>query len=171
MHDKLTPAVEALLDQLKVQQEEIADTKRMINSLCKRMGQEPMFADIVTEQSGAGPLRPDQYYGRPLSTVAQEFLERRRQASTADEIMKGLQQGGYDFKAHGWQEKDWLRLFAISLAKNSKTFHKLPNGTFGLGAWYPEAAARREAAKQDKEKGAATSNGEAVEVTTDEEKK
>jgi hypothetical protein len=161
MQERLAPAVEELLEQLRVQQEDVADTKKAINLLCKRMGKDPMFADVAVEQTTFGPLRPDQYYGRPLSTVAQEFLERRKQACPAEEIMRGLIQGGYDFKALNWQEKDWLRLFAISLAKNSKTFHKLPNGTFGLGTWYPEAAARREAAKQDKDK--AITNDEAGE--------
>jgi hypothetical protein len=151
VHDKLNSAVEVLLEQLEVQLQEVSDTKKTINGLCRRMGKEPMFPDASTEQLGVGPIRPDQYFGRPLSTVAQEFLERRKQACMADEIMKGLTQGGFDFKAIGWQEKDWLRLFSITLAKNSKAFFRLPNGTFGLASWYPEARRDRdERVKQDK---------------------
>src|SRR6266852_2675497 len=101
MNDKLGSAVEVLLEQLEVQLQEVAETKKMVNALHRRMGKEPMFADVATEQVGVGPIRPDQYFGRPLSTVAQEFLERRKQACQADEIMRGLIQGGYDFKSTG----------------------------------------------------------------------
>jgi hypothetical protein len=157
--DKLNSAVEVLLEQLQVQQQEVAETKRMVNGLYKRMGKEPMFADVVTEQIGFGPIRPDQYFGRPLSTVAQEFLERRKQACPADEILKGLTQGGFDFKSLGWQEKDWLRLFSITLAKNSKAFLRLPNGTFGLASWYPEARRERDERAASKQEKAAEGNG------------
>src|SRR3989304_2601851 len=139
MNDKLRFAGEVLLEELQSQLQEVAETKKTINALCKRMGKDPMFADVVPEHLNAGPIRPDQYFGRPLSTVAQEFLERQRRACPADEIMRGLIQGGFDFKSTGWQEKDWLRLFSITLAKNSKAFLRLPNGTFGLANWYPEA--------------------------------
>jgi hypothetical protein len=138
------------------------------------MGKEPMFADVAPEQLGTGPIRPDQYFGRPLSTVAQEFLERRKQACPAEEIMRGLIQGGYDFKSQRWQEKDWLRLFSITLAKNSKAFLRLPNGTFGLASWYPEARRERDergASKQDKTTPEANADSQASGNNDDDQKK
>jgi len=46
-----------------------------------------------------------------------------------------------------------LRRLAISLAKSSKTFHRLPNGTFGLTAWYDAAAigGKKRAEKEETE--------------------
>jgi hypothetical protein len=81
-------------------------------------------------------VRRDEYYGKPFATAAQLYLQRRKQACMPDEILKGLEDGGFDFRALGWKDGDRLRSLAISLAKNNKVFHKLPNGTFGLVDWY-----------------------------------
>jgi hypothetical protein len=67
----------------------------------------------------------------------------------ADEILKGLEEGGFDFEPLGWKEKDRLRSLSISLAKNTAIFHRLPNnGAFGLLAWYPEVAKRKAEAEK-----------------------
>jgi hypothetical protein len=142
MSSNLNAAVEELQSRLQAQLAEVAETKKAINTLRKVMGVEPLYAEAM-EQAATSIIRPDQFYGKPLATAAQEYLERRKQASTADEILKALEQGGYDFAALGWKEKDRLRSLAISLAKNTKTFHKLPNNTFGLLAWYDQAIVRR----------------------------
>ena len=47
------------------------------------------------------------------------YLERRRQAVPAEEIMRGLEQGSFDFDAQGWAKEDRLRLLALSLSKNT----------------------------------------------------
>lgn len=145
MKAELSPAVDALRDQLREQLAEVAETKKMINSLLKRMGEEPEFTDVESGQLILrGALRPDQYYGKPFATAAQEYLERRKQACSSEEIMKGLEQGGFDFKAAGWKDNEfWARNVAISLAKNNQKFHKLPNGTFGMLSWYPGVAAEK----------------------------
>lgn len=147
MSDRLNAAIEELQSQLEDQLREVAETKKTINLLCKRAGREPLHMDVAVEQVGS--LRPDQFYGKPLSTAAQEYLERRKQASSAEDIMRGLEQGGFDFRALDWKEKDRFRLFVTSLAKNTKTFHRLPNGTFGLLSWYDQAMLKR-AEKQSK---------------------
>src|SRR5690242_12293287 len=134
MSDKLTGAIEELQAHLELQLQEAADTKKMINALRKRMGLDPLYQDVAVEQ--VGTIRPDQYYGKPLATAAQEYLERRKQACPAEDIMRGLQDGGFDFEATPWKEKDRLRMLALSLAKNNTKFHKLPNNTFGLLSWY-----------------------------------
>jgi hypothetical protein len=147
---KLDGAIEALLEELQAQMNQVADTKRMINSLLRRTGKEPQFPDDGVEQVGTASLRirPDQYYGRPLATSVQEFLENRKkltgeQACTPSEILAALEQGGFDFKAQGWKDTDRLRSMSITLGKNPK-FHRLPNGTYGLLGWYPDVAAKRE---------------------------
>jgi hypothetical protein len=161
MSEKLSAAIEELQAHLEQQLQEAADTKKTINSLRKRMGLDPLYNDVAVEQVGA--IRPDQFYGKPLATAAQEFLERRKQACTAEEIMKGLEQGGFDFDSTGWKEKDQLRMLAISLAKNNAKFHKLPNNTFGLLAWYDQAVLNKKA-KEERPK----QNSSAVEDADDE---
>jgi hypothetical protein len=136
MENKLNDAVEVLLDQLKEQDKQVADTKRTVNALLRRMGREPMFEDTLPESIYSVKVRRDEYYGKPFATAAQMFLQRRKEAMTPSEILKGLEEGGFDFRALGWQDNDRLRSLAISLAKNNKVFHKLPNGTFGLLDWY-----------------------------------
>lgn len=138
MREKLNAAIEVLETQLQEQVQQVSETKKMINSLLQRMGEEPRFSDVAVEEVGAGSGRRDAYYGKPLATAAQEYLKRRNQACTSEEIIRGLEQGGFDFRPLQWKEEDRVRSLSISLAKNSITFHRLPNGTFGLLSWYPE---------------------------------
>jgi hypothetical protein len=154
MNNKLSAAIDALIEQLAEQEHEVIETKKMINALCKRIGEEPRFVDSALETTpfNGGPLRRDQFYGKPLATAAQEYLERRKQACSAEEIMHGLEDGGFNFVALGWKEDDRLRSFAISLAKNNKAFHKLPNGTIGLPAWYPDVKTPKRTKGLDREK-------------------
>lgn len=164
MDDRISPAIEALQQRLQQQLLDVSETKKAINMLCKATGQEPMYRDVEPEAVGGGSSRRDRYYGRPLSTVAQEFLEARKEACMPDEIFEGLRAGAFDFKAQGWggNEKDWIRNLSISLAKNTKSFHRLPNGAFGVITWYPDIVAKKDReAKNAKAKGAAPNGGEA----------
>lgn len=154
MKAELSPAVESLRNQLREQEAEVSETKKMINALLRRMGDDPEFPDVQVGQLPLhGAMRPDLYYGKGFATAAQEFLERRKQACSAEEIMGALEQGGFDFKTLSWKDKkNWPRLTAISLAKNNQKFHKLPNGTFGLLSWYPDMAKRNENEGQPEKK-------------------
>lgn len=160
--DKYQAAVEALLEEIEEKSREIAETKRIVNGLLRRAGQPPMFSDIAVDESGAGSIRPDMFYGRPLSTAVRELLElrggRNRGALSSEEIVKGLETGGFDFKGLGWSTKDAerIRVMSITLAKNSQIFHRLPNGRFGLLAWYPEVSKRSDRAGKQRVSG----NGE-----------
>lgn len=171
MNAELSPAVESLRNQLREQEAEATETKKMINALLRRMKEEPEFPEVESGQMQirmSGAVRPDQYYGKPFATAAQEYLDRRKQACTADEIMNALENGGFDFRTLSWKDrKDWPRLTAISLAKNTQKFHKLPNGTFGLLSWYPDVAKRSEDAIRPakKKKGASKKAGKAKDST------
>jgi hypothetical protein len=136
MDNRITGAVEVLLEQLAEQERRVAETKRTINALKRSMGEEPLFKETEGEQVQSLKIRRDEYYGKPFATAAQMYLQRRKEACGPDEILKGLEQGGFDFRAAGWRESDRLRSLSISLSKNNKVFHKLPNGTFGLPDWY-----------------------------------
>lgn len=148
MKEKINAAIEVFLSDLEEQTRNINETKKMINALRSKIGEEPLFTDIDLPQN-QNISRPDIFYGKPLSTAAREFLEWKKRACMVEEILQGLTQGGFDFKALGWKENDRLRSLAVSLAKNSAIFHRLPtNNAFGLLAWYPEV----QKAKTEKEK-------------------
>jgi hypothetical protein len=163
--DALQSAVTALLTKLEVQEQSVRDTKKTINTLLHHIGKPVMFAEAEEEvQSRAGAaMRPDQFYGRPLATVAKEVLEARGQAMPAQDILDALERGGYDLAAQGWKEKDRLRSFTITLSKNIIAFHRLPNGSFGLPKWYPEAMKQKQAAKAEKNATAAEETPEGEE--------
>jgi hypothetical protein len=147
MPDELGPAVGALQKKLDEQLQAVADTKRTINMLLKMSGQKPLYSEADSERSGT--IRADQFYGKGLATAAAEYLELRKEACTAEEIMHGLEQGGFDFDLYDWEEGDQLRSFAISLAKNTGTagkFHRLKNDTIGLRGWYDDEFLKKAAA-------------------------
>jgi hypothetical protein len=89
MSEKLTAAIEELVEHLRQQLQEVADTKRTINALRRKIGEQAMFDDVEGENLNvrSAALKPDQFYGKPLATAAQEYLDARRQACTADEIV------------------------------------------------------------------------------------
>jgi hypothetical protein len=139
MADELGPAVAALQRKLDEQLQGVADTKRTINMLLRMSSQPPMFPDGEDERSGS--VRSDQFYGKPFAASAAEYLIMRKQACQPDEILRGLEAGGFDFGVAGWKPDQRLRLVALALAKNTGTvgkFHKLNNGAFGLRSWYDE---------------------------------
>ncbi len=115
MKEKFTGAIDALLAQLQEQEREVSETKKVINSLLRRTGEAPMFPDTEPDSSARKAVRPDMYYGRPLATVTQEYLERLGHAATADEILSGLEAGGFDVSQMSWSDKMKLRNFSISL--------------------------------------------------------
>ena len=144
MEDKLSGAIEVLLAKLGEQMRTVIETKKLINSLQQMNGESPQFNDAELQATDSGPSRSDMYYGKGPGTACREYLEWRKRACAADEILKGLGQGGFDFKEAGWTEEDGrLRSLSILLAKNTAMFHKLPNGTFGLLSWYPEVAKKK----------------------------
>lgn len=149
MTNNIDAAITDLTAKLQTQMNDVSETKRAINVLLRMVGKEPQFPDESPEQvNSAIAIAADQYYGRPLATCAQEYLEQRKKAgkSACDvaEILKALDAGGFNFKAQGWKDNDRLRSLSISLAKNTKVFHRLPNQMFGLLSWYPDVAAKRE---------------------------
>lgn len=137
MNERLVGAIDVLLEQLEEQERSVIETKRMINSLLQRIGKSPRFQDTELERS-QNIIQPDMFYGKALATCVREYLEMKGNACTAEEILKGLQLGGFDFVPLEWKEKSRLRNVSISIAKNTSYFHRLPNGTFGLLSWYPD---------------------------------
>jgi hypothetical protein len=138
MSDHIAKTIEEL--KLKVAEHEAnaSRTKHVINDLCGMAGMEKLYADInVPKTANSTHLRGDEYYGKGQATAVREYLEWRKAVGKGpgmiDEIHDALKAGGYQF-----DEKLGKRGMAIAIAKNTQTFHKLPNGKIGLKDWYPD---------------------------------
>jgi hypothetical protein len=120
--------------------QQVAQKKQAVNTLCSIVNQPPIYADVTPATSRAvRPPRPDEYYGQPLSTTMRMVLERRQLAgmgpATVNDIYDAMMLGGYKFNTSN--DEYAKRGLYSALTKNSATFHKLPNGLYGLLEWYP----------------------------------
>lgn len=138
----LREAISALQDELDVLMAEVRDKKQTINALYRSLKENPPY-EMEDEKSVSRRPKRSQFFGRPFSTVAQEFLQMMGEPCTAEEITNGLEEGAFDFP---W-DSDRLRMVAISLSKNSTQFLRLPNNTFGLRSWYPDLKKEKKAGK------------------------
>ena len=148
MREELKPAIDALLIDLADQEKQVTDTKLLINRLCARSGVEPMFPEAAAGSSSASvsSIRPDSFYGKVLNTAAREYLDMRKAANlgpaTPREVYESLVKGGYASDAK--DEVTATTIVRNTLRKNSSVFHRLPNGTYGLLSWYPNAKPQRD---------------------------
>lgn len=142
MSDHVNKTVEMLKGQIQEETEQTNQKKKMVNSLLELEGLPSIYQDIdstVGEYSLS--FRSDRFYLQPLATAVRDILEARRASNlgsaSINEIYETLVAGGFKFT----NTRDAInkRTLSISLAKNSVTFHKLPNGEFGLLEWYPGA--------------------------------
>src|SRR5512139_3056380 len=108
MDNKINDAIEVLEEELNDQERHIIQLKETINFLLQKIGKEPRYHDVSLKQSRSS-LRPDVYYGKPLATAIREFLEWKGVACKAEDILQGLEEGGFDFE---WSQKDRLRNLA-----------------------------------------------------------
>jgi hypothetical protein len=138
MNESLKPALDELQARLQTKLNEAAEVKKAINVLYGIMGMEPAYPDVEAEKASGlpGPARSDIYYNKPLSAAVRDFLELRKQPVRATEILKALEQGNFDFDEIGWSPTIREKNLALSLAKNTAMFKKMPNGEYGLKAWY-----------------------------------
>lgn len=140
MATHIEQTIAALQDQLRRQESEAAETKRVINRLCKEAGLDPLYADAELTDS-VSSIRADQFYGRPMATVIREYLTMRRAgnlgAATAGDIYAALARGGYRWETKN--EENSKRGVLIALSKNP-IFHRIPgSNAWGLSEWYPGA--------------------------------
>lgn len=142
MSDHILKTIEQAKDELRKQEEAVVTTKKLINQLCAFGGMEPMFqdADLQSSIKQAVMVRRNAYFGKPLATCVREFLEMRKESpvkeASLNEIVEALKEGGFDLDRVSADKDDARRGVAITLAKNPQ-FVRLPNGDWGLLAWYP----------------------------------
>jgi cytochrome c1 len=150
MNSELQGAINVLQRKVAEQEKALANTKNLINQLCAEAGEPPIYSGVQRDSESSGrSIRSDQYYGQPLATAVRSFLEGRESIgpATVDEIYDALIKGGFQFE--GKSEDNQKRALRISLTKNSITFHKVPNGSYGLLSWYPNAKPSKAEAKSD----------------------
>jgi hypothetical protein len=149
----------------------LADTERKanalrsaINTLCEEAGLPPKYPNVgrSAEQAAVNTqIQPDTFYGKKQSTSIRMYLEIRKAQglgpATPREIFEALKTGGYQFETRN--ETNALVGMRALLRKNNVTFHRLPNGTYGLLSWYPDARAGKPSDDDDDD---ATSNKEAT---------
>jgi hypothetical protein len=162
MTKTLDQAIDEIVAEIGKFESEIRDKKKTVNTLCGVAGREPMYTLDAPEEAVPSRIRADQFYGQALATAVRTILEMRKQqnlgAATINEIFDALTAGGYTFNT----KTDDVGRASLrnSLSKNTVTFHKLPNGRFGLLSWYPNAKATKPAAN-----GTGTSNDNTEEET------
>lgn len=141
MAKTLEQAIGELAAEIAADEATLRKKKESVNTLCAVDGRAPMYQIEDTQAAVPTAIRSDQFYGQPLASAVRTILEMRRQqnqgAASVNEIHDALVAGGYQFNTKSEDvSKNSLR---NSLAKNTVTFHKLPNGRFGLLSWYPKA--------------------------------
>jgi len=76
-----------------------------------------------------------------LQTAVREYLDMRKLQNlgptTPREIYTAITSGGFQFETK--DEHTALVGLRALLRKRTAFFHKLPNGTYGLTSWYPDA--------------------------------
>lgn len=151
MSDNIRNTIVELQAHLAKIEEEAADTKRTINSLCKAMSEPALYANTDSKSTASvGPIRRDQYYGKALATVAREILEARQDMNLGPamvaELYDRMIEGGYRFESGTVENAK--RVLRISLAKNTSVFHKLPGGAYGLLEWYPAVTSKKKSSSK-----------------------
>jgi len=149
--DHIQKTLDDALNELRKHEDAVLSTKKFINQLCG-FGKMPLMFPDVDESQSAGQrtgIRRNSFYGQPLATCVGQYLEYRVNSglvkeATLDEIIAALKEGGFDLSAISKDPDGQKRGVAITLAKNTAKFHRLPNGDFGLLLWYPNVKAKKD---------------------------
>jgi hypothetical protein len=156
----------AVLERSLAETERKANALRSaINTLCEEAGiplKYPNVGRSAEHDAVNTQIQPDTFYGKKQSTAIRMFLEMRKAQglgpATPREIFEALRAGGYQFETKN--EINALVGLRALLRKNNVTFHRLPNGAYGLLSWYPDAKAGKPSDDDDDD--ATTPNKEAT---------
>jgi hypothetical protein len=154
MSDELQPAIAALEKKLSALEQQANGIRSAINVLCETGGMPPRYPDGGGSPGGRPQgdatltrIGPDTFYGKKQSTAIRQYLEMRKAAgqgpATPRQIFEALKSGGMQFEA----KTDEIAMVGMRalLRKNTTTFHRLPNGPYGLASWYPDAKKHKSA--------------------------
>lgn len=153
MSEILQKTYEVYEEKLRQLNEEVAETKKILNRLAKDMGvKEIPYQDVAVEGvSASAKIRPDQFYNKPLATAFREYLEMHKKAVEWGEIVKALRDGGFDLPKTK-QNEDEARLTVL---RNTANFVLIGDNYFGLKSWYPVSKKERDKTSEGNGKGLA----------------
>jgi hypothetical protein len=143
MKEAFAPAIAALQKDLADLEAKAREIKGAINVLCKHAGEDEMYPNIGDADGSKQPtsIKADTFYGKPMGAAARMYLEMRKTAGSGPaqsrEIYDALVLGGFQFDTANPTNAQIS--LGNTLRKNSKMFHRLPNGQYGLLSWYPTA--------------------------------
>jgi hypothetical protein len=159
MSNHIEKTIEDLKSKLQEHEKKAIETKKLINQLSAYAGLPVPYQDADLQLSGGGmTVRRNAYFGRPLATCIREFLEMRKGAghgpAALEAIFEALKEGGYDLETISAKgETEQKRGVAISMAKNTQNFLRLPTGDWGLVEWFPNVKKRKSADNAGKTEG------------------
>lgn len=147
MATDLDPAIAAMERRREEALQKVAEFERTINTLCEEAGLPPRYAEkTAAGSSKLVQISDDTFYGQKMTPAMRTFLEMRRAQglgpATAREIYEALKAGGYVFEAKD-AEVSLVSMRAL-LRTQPLVFHRLPQGTWGLTVWYPDAKKPKE---------------------------
>lgn len=148
MSSELNPAIALLEGKLREVEKSAGELRSTINFLRKEAGMQPLPEGGIGSDAGGSAvseIRPDTFYGKKLQTAVREYLAMRKQQNLGPakprEIYDAITAGGYQFEASSAEVA--LIGMRSMMRKRTQFFHKLPNGTYGLTSWYPNARAQK----------------------------
>lgn len=108
---------------------------------------------LGSKETGVPKIKHDTFFAKKMGTAARLFLEMRFESSGGTspakprEFFDALKAGGFVFNT----KDDHVAIVSVRnmLTKNTQMFQKLPNGTYGLRSWYPDAKKPKPAAKDE----------------------
>lgn len=155
MDNDILNTIEVLTHRVGTKEEEANKLKKLVNELCVEAGVALRYPNVAGSSAGISALRSDQFYGQTLTAAVRNYLERRKSsnlgAASVGEIYAAIRDGGYKFDTKS--EDNARTSVGNALRKTSSIFHRLPNGQYGLLAWYPNAKAQPEADASSKSSG------------------
>jgi hypothetical protein len=151
MGDDFTEAQIAKLERsIEEFEQKIRERRTAINTICEDAGMPPRYADVTVGSSISGvvissarvtKIQDDTFYGKKQTPAMREYLELRKSQGLGPaaprEIYEALKTGGYQFDTK--DETVALVSLRALLRTQPLVFHKLPQGTYGLTSWYPDA--------------------------------
>lgn len=144
MSNPFEDAIAELERQIEEAERKANDLRNTINSLCAAAGLPPRYPEVSI---GGGPgtkitqIRDDTFYGKKQTPAMRDYLVMRKAQGLGPakprDIFEALKSGGYQFES----KDDEIALVSMRalLRAQPQIFHKLPQGTWGLTDWYPEA--------------------------------
>jgi hypothetical protein len=143
MNDDIVNTIEVLAAKVRGKEDEANKLKHLVNELCVEAGVAIRYPNVAENGAAGSALRSDHFYGQTLTAAIRNYLEHRKAlglgAASAVDIFRAIRDGGYKFETKSEQNKQIS--VGNALRKTSSIFHRLPNGQYGLLAWYPSAKA------------------------------